>query len=483
MQPPSGFRDFTPQESALRARAMAAIAEAYRLHGFQQIFTSAAENLSTLQGKGGGNDNEKLIFRIMRRGEDMSRGVNKALDKMAERSGTNKPNTETDLPPYLNKMADWLGLDDESKKELSKLLQDELPDLGLRFDLTLPLARYVSRFRNELPLPARLFQMGPVWRADRPQKGRFREFWQCDVDVLGTQGVGAEVEVLSAINLVFKSLAIDPGVFCLNDRRLLAALGKQFNFAGQEWSDILVSLDKLEKIGADAVAQELSAKFPERESRTFQTLLEKFQNHELAYWQSLDPVAGEALGQIIALLTSSGVPVRFSPSLIRGQDYYTGTIFELVHPALDGSLAGGGRYDGLLELFGGQAIPAFGGSIGFERLLLLLADQAQQNPQNTHSAAAQVFFALMESSLRPQIHSLAQELRNLGISTEVYPDSAKKLGQQLKYASERKLPWAVIIGQQEWDQGIAQVKNMVQGSQMELPLGQLVQHLRKAAAN
>lgn len=432
VNPPSGFRDFTPAESSLRSFALETISACYRAHGFQQIFTSAAENLSTLQGKGGGQDNEKLIFKILRRGEDLSRGFAKV---------------EAANPDY-----------------------DHLADMGLRFDLTLPLARYVSRFRQNLPTPAKLFHLGPVWRADRPQKGRFREFLQCDVDVIGSLGIGAEVECLSAIGKVFQDLGIQGAEIQLNDRRLLQGVGKNLGFSPEEWQGALVALDKLDKIGQDGVLAEWTNRLPGHAGLAkLQALLPKFiaAQTKMGDWADYSEEACASLEQILANLKAMGISARFSPALVRGQDYYTGTIFEVRHPDLDGSLAGGGRYDRLLEVFGGQATPAFGGSIGFERLLLLLEGQNQdQRPQR----GAQWFFAVMEEKLRPKLSEIAAELRAQGQRVDVFPDGGKKLGQQLKYASQIGVPRAVILGESELTRGVIIVKDMANETQQEVAL-------------
>jgi histidyl-tRNA synthetase len=305
VNPPSGFRDFLPEEASARARLIDFISSVYRSHGFQPIGISMLENLATLQGKGGGSDNEKLIFKVMKRGEEL----NRALAAGAE---------------------------------------GQLADLGLRFDLTLPLARYCARFREQLPKPFKVFQLGPVWRADRPQKGRFREFIQCDVDIVGARELGAEADCISAIAGVFSGLGVDGVEIHLNDRRLLSAL--RGSVPEKDWSEALVVLDKLDKIGTEGVQKELVSRFGSLPQGIGKALSEG----SLESFQSVDSESSGSLREILSILTAlaPGVKSVFNPTLVRGQDYYTGTIFELRHPDVSGSLAGGGRYNRLLEVFG-----------------------------------------------------------------------------------------------------------------------------------
>lgn len=405
--PPSGFRDFLPEEASARAALIATITKIYQSHGFQPIGMSMLESLSTLQGKGGGGDNEKLIFKVMKRGEDLQRSIAGGA---------------------------------------------ELADMGLRFDLTLPLARYCARFREQLPKPFKVFQIGPVWRADRPQKGRFREFYQCDVDIVGAKEIGAEVDCITAILKVFAELKIEGVEVHLNDRRLLAAL--KGSLGDKEWAEALVSLDKLDKIGAEGVEKELGEKFGSVPEGISQVL----KGGELSNFSDVEPASVASLGEILSLLNelAPGTKAVFNPTLVRGQDYYTGTIFELRHPQLAGSLAGGGRYNRLLEVFGGAETPAFGGSIGFERLYLLLQESGRAAGL---SQAPQVFFPLFDASLRPQLLRLASALREAGIRADVFPDAAK-LKNQFKYADDRGIPFTAILGSDELAKGEIKVKSM-----------------------
>lgn len=406
--PPSGFRDFLPEEASARTRLIETITSIYRSHGFQPIGISMLENLSTLQGKGGGTDNEKLIFKVLKRGEELNRAV-----------------TTGD--------------------------SSQLADLGLRFDLTLPLARYCSRFKEQLPKPFKVFQIGPVWRADRPQKGRFREFYQCDVDIVGAKEIGAEADCISAILEVFTAVGLSGVEVHLNDRNLLAAL--RGNLSESDWASALVTLDKLDKIGPEGVEKELVAQLglmPEG-------IRKALNSGSLDDFTSVHSESASSLRELLALLGAlcPEAKVVFNPTLVRGQDYYTGTIFELRHAELAGSLAGGGRYNRLLEIFGGAETPAFGGSIGFERLCLLLQEKSTQG----FSPAPHVFFPLFDANLRGPVMALASALRKAGIRVDVFPDAAK-LKNQFKYADDRGIPFTAILGQDEWNKRTVKLKKM-----------------------
>lgn len=432
--PPSGFRDFLPEEAAARAGLIQTITRTYLAHGFQPIAMSMLENLATLQGKGGGGDNEKLIFKVLKRGDELKRA--------RETEGA------------------------------------ELADLGLRFDLTLPLARYCARYKEQLPKPFKVFQIGPVWRADRPQKGRFREFFQCDVDIVGAKEIGAEVDCIAAILEVFRQAGLGDVEVHLNDRRLLAALGRSLGVADAAWPQVLVAFDKLDKIGAEGVLKEVAEKdlVPGAARESFAGVLALDLANQPSLWErfsSVDAESTASLHELTRLLGAlTGTKVVFNPTLVRGQDYYTGTIFEIRHPSLAGSLGGGGRYNRLLEVFGAAETPAFGGSIGFERLALLLQEQNSFAGTST----PQVFFPLFDASLRGEVLKLAAALRARGIRADVFPDAAK-LKNQFKYADERRIPYVAALGGDELAQAIVKVKDMAARTEESIPLDQFADRM------
>ncbi len=407
--PPSGFRDFLPEACAARARAVESISKIYRGFGFQQIATSAVEDLAVLMGKGGG-ENEKLIFKIMKRGEKLEAAL--------------------------------------AKKE-------DPADLGLRFDLTLPLARYYSKYGSQLPRPFKAFHIGPVWRAERAQKGRYREFFQCDVDVVGSEDVGAEIDVISAILAVFKAFGLDDVEVHLNDRGLVYAALEKAGVPESQRTAVCVSLDKLDKLPREQVAAEVEAAVGASAAQAVAaTLMGESSNG----YAEVDPVRHERL---LAIRSAVGYEhMRVNPALMRGFDYYTGPVFEFRSPKLSGSLGGGGRYDRLTEKFGGPKTPACGGSIGFERLMLLLEEAQKANPP----AGPMYCLTVFSEELRPRSLALAAKLRASGASVDVYP-GAGSLGRQFKYADAKRSRYAVVIGPDEAAAGKVKLKDLRDGSE------------------
>ncbi len=397
--PPSGFRDFLPDDCAARARAVELISNVYRSFGFQQIATSAVEDLAVLLGKGGG-ENEKLIFKLMKRGAQ--------LDQARAENG-------------------------------------ELADAGLRFDLTLPLARYYSKYGSTLPHPFKAFHIGPVWRAERAQKGRYREFYQCDADIIGSDSISAEIEVITAILAGFKAFGVEADVV-VNDRGLLL---KRLSDAGVPQDKVgaaCVALDKLDKVDEAKVAAELA----EAGVANAAALMEP------------SPLADVRLRGVIESVNAivGREAAAFSSNLVRGFDYYTGTVFEFRHPKFSGSIGGGGRYDRLTEKFGGQPVPAVGGSIGFERLMLLL----QETHGGLQAAGPYVCVTVFSEELRPKSLALATSLRRRGLSVDLYPGSGK-LKAQFKYADSKKARYAVVLGPDEAAAGRVNLKDLRSGEE------------------
>jgi histidyl-tRNA synthetase len=344
------MRDFLPQEKAKRERALRVIRDVYSSHGFEEIETPVVEDFERLHS-GLGGDNEKLAFSVLKRG----------LDKEALEAAANSGDAH------------------------------DLADLGLRFDLTVPLARFYATHRAELPSVFRAIQIAPVWRAERPQKGRYRQFVQCDIDIIGEAGQLAEVELITATSAVLSTLGLDGCTIRINDRRILAGILDYCGFATERFGSALISIDKLDKIGAAGVVAELSETGPDA-AAVLGGLLERIEPHlssggvpmttadilsVLPDGIDSDAVADlETLAQALMNLPS-GVEVRFDPTLVRGMGYYTGTIFEIAHPESGSSVGGGGRYDGMIGRFLGQDVPAAGFSIGFERIVdLIEVDEA-----------------------------------------------------------------------------------------------------------
>ena len=418
--PPSGFRDFLPEQVALRQDAIATITKVYKSFGFQPIATSAVEDLQVLTGQGGG-ENEKLIFKIMKRGEALERAHAEKAD---------------------------------------------LADLGLRFDLTLPLARYYTKHGSLLPHPFKALQLGPVWRAERAQKGRYREFTQCDVDIIGADSWGAEVEVIAAILTVFQSLGLTGVKVHLNDRALVQALLEKAGVPPERQAPVCVEIDKLDKIGAEKVKNELIALIGDDRARLIEKLIIDHGTSDADYEAAL-PGARARLNQIIGTVKTV-VPeteLVFDPSLMRGMGYYTGPVFEFRHASLSGSLGGGGRYDKLTEKFGGPPIPACGGSIGFERLMLILEEMGR----HAASAAPDAVVTVFSDELRGSSLEAAAALRAKGLSVDVFPGGGK-LKHQFKYADQKKAAYALVIGPDEAARGVVQVKSLKTGAEQALTL-------------
>lgn len=345
VSPPRGMRDFLPAEKAKRERALRVIREAYSTHGFDEIETPVVEDFDRLHS-GLGGDNEKLGFSVLKRG---------------------------------------LTHDDLSAAAASGDAH-ALADLGLRFDLTVPLARFYASHRAELPSVFRAIQIAPVWRAERPQKGRYRQFVQCDIDIIGEASQLAEVELITATSFTLAALGLTGCTIRVNDRRILAGILHYCGFATERFGQALISIDKLDKIGATGVVAEL-AEFGADAAAVLGGLLERIEPHLASGGvlmstagilsvlpEGIDPDAVAALETLANALTGlpQGVEVRFDPTLVRGMGYYTGTIFEIAHPASGSSIGGGGRYDGMIGRFLGQDVPAAGFSIGFERIVDLI---------------------------------------------------------------------------------------------------------------
>jgi histidyl-tRNA synthetase len=418
--PPSGFRDFLPEQVALRQDAIATITKIYKSFGFQPIATSAVEDLAVLTGQGGG-ENEKLIFKIMKRGEALERAH-------ADKS--------------------------------------DLADLGLRFDLTLPLARYYTKHGSLLPHPFKALQLGPVWRAERAQKGRYREFTQCDVDIVGSDSWGAEVEVITAILSVFKTLGLSGVKVHLNDRRLVDQGLEAAGVPPEKRGIACVIVDKLDKMEPAKVLAELEAEVGLAAAKTLSgTIMSTAASPEtLAALRTgdfahLDKISAAVKGAI------PDADIVFTPNLMRGMGYYTGPVFEFRHASLSGSLGGGGRYDKLTEKFGGHPIPACGGSIGFERLMLILEEMGKHGS----SAAPDAVVTVFSDELRGRSLDAAAALRAKGLSVDVFPGGGKLKGQ-FKYADQKKAAYAIVIGPDEAGRGVMQVKSLKTGEERALTL-------------
>ena len=430
-EPARGMRDFLPEDVRRREYVIGVIKRVYERYGFEPLETPAVENLETLLGKYGDEGN-KLIFKILKRGEHEATGQ---------------------------------------------------ADLALRYDLTVPLARVVAQHQAKLPRLFKRYQIQPVWRADRPARGRFREFYQCDVDSLGSTSPAIEAELCAAVADGMTELGFSDFVIRINHRDLLTAL---LNAAGIEVSlhgGVLVALDKLDKIGSDGVAAELAERGVGPDAQT--KLLSYFKagtskagagvdedpHTELERLercvgdQDLGRVACENLKAIMSLTrgTRAGDRMRLDPSLARGLSYYTGAIMEVNVADLAGSLGGGWRYDNLVGMFSGQQIPACGFSLGLERILVVMSERGMFPPTLT-SAPADVLVAMFSASAAADAIRVADQLRASGLRVFVYPD-ADKIGKQIKYADALHIPYVAIVGDEEIKAGTVTVKDLAAQTQ------------------
>jgi histidyl-tRNA synthetase len=414
-KPPSGTRDFLPADVRRREHVIGVVRRVYERYGFEPLETPAFENIETLLGKYGEEGN-KLIFKILKRGEHEASGE---------------------------------------------------ADLALRYDLTVPLARVVAQYQNDLPKFFKRYQIQPVWRADRPAKGRFREFYQCDIDSIGSTSPVVEAEQLSAVTEVLTTLGFSDFTIQLNHRALLTALLEVAEVPPSLHAEALVGIDKLDKIGREEVVKDLAARGISHDKgehlmaalsgvQAFKTTLAGHERGAAAMAR-----VEEILG--LTAQTPAGPRVAFVPRLARGLSYYTGAIMEITVPDLAGSLGGGGRYDNLVGMFLGREVPACGFSLGLERIIVVMTERGMF-PGEIAGGSVDVMVTIWNDDSRTDALRLAGELRRGGLRVDVYPD-ADKLGKQLKYASSRSVPFVAVVGDDERANGTVGVKDLRSGGQ------------------
>jgi histidyl-tRNA synthetase len=461
--PARGMRDFLPADIRKRNYVINIIKEVYESYGFEPLETPSVENLETLTGKYGDEGNQ-LMFKILKRGEKL----------------------------------------DASKGE------SELSDLALRYDLTVPLARVVANHRNELPKFFKRYQIQPVWRADRPARGRFREFYQCDVDAIGSKSMVVEAELISAVCEILPRLGFKDFQVRLNHRNFLDATMEISLIPKEKFSTVLGILDKLDKIGKDGIKNELlKLNIPENNVETILARLTnkqflssngKLEFHKFShdnFKANLEYIgflfssfkdysqdntakikAHDVLGNLESLVyLSEDLPcknyIQIDPSLARGLSYYTGAIFEIVLTNGDfaGSIGGGGRYDGLIGMFGKEQIPAVGFSLGLERILLIMEERGMF-AADLQTNSADVMVTIWNEEAISESLKLAGELRKSGLRVFVYPE-ADKLGKQFKYADSINIPYVCVLGDEELKQNKVALKNLKSGEQEILSRDQI----------
>lgn len=446
---PKGTRDFSPIEMARRNYIFDTIRRHFALCGFRQIETPAMENLSTLMGKYG-EEGDKLLFKILDSGD------------------------------YLKDAPEELLANKESAK-----LAPKIASKGLRYDLTVPFARFVVQHRNELQMPFKRFQIQPVWRADRPQKGRYREFYQCDADIVGSDSLINEAELLSLIDSVFADLKIRVAIK-LNNRKILSGIAGVLGCA-DKIVDITVAIDKIDKIGLDGVRAELAGKGLDEETiQRLEPILqlsgtneEKLNEMRRFLTGNEEGIKGvdeleEVLRLFNALEPKCQTDVDFS--LARGLNYYTGTIIEV--KALDveiGSITGGGRYDNLTGVFGMPGLSGVGISFGADRIYDVL-NQLNLYPEGIEGSVKVMFVNFGKAEADKSLQYVAQ-LRKSGIAAMLYPDSAK-MKKQMSTADAEKVPFVAIVGESELESGLITLKNMTTGEQQQLPIDEIIHRLK-----
>lgn len=443
---PKGTRDFNPDEMARRNYIFNTIRKHFKRYGFSAIETPAMENLSTLLGKYG-EEGDKLLFKILNSGDFLS----KVSDEAFQEKNSNKMTTQ-------------------------------LSEKGLRYDLTVPFARFVVQHRNELTFPFKRYQIQPVWRADRPQKGRYREFYQCDADMIGSTSLLNEVDLVQLIDDVFQDLNINVSIK-LNNRKILSGIAELVGEA-DKIIDITVAIDKLDKIGVEGVNKEMEAKGVSPQAiQQLQPIInlsgsntEKLEKlKEVLSSTEIGLMGVEEMNTVLGYLEDLEVKneVELDLTLARGLNYYTGTIFEV--KALDakiGSITGGGRYDDLTGIFGMPDVSGVGISFGADRIYDVLNELDLYPTQNEDTV--QVFFVNFGAQEEKYCLPLVTKLRKQGINTELYPEPAK-MKKQMKYANDKNIPFVVMIGDHEMEKNILSVKNMETGDQKDMTLEELIQ--------
>ena len=436
------MRDFLPAEVRKREYVIGVIKEVYERYGFEPLETPAVENIETLMGKYGDEGNQ-LIFKILKRGEHEKTGA---------------------------------------------------ADLALRYDLTVPLARVVAQYKAELPKFFKRYQIQPVWRADRPARGRFREFYQCDVDVLGSRSMVVEAEICAAASDALVALGFKDFTIRLNHRQALAAVLNNAGVPAEKQDEALIALDKLDKIGPDGVEKEFNARgISEAVGKSllgFFTALSSLE-HAAEIAAGEDPLVKRAalnnaiLGRLVeavgdndagargvdelqSIMTFAGASgaasrMKIDPSLARGLSYYTGAIIEISVADLAGSLGGGGRYDNLVGMFLGNDLPACGFSLGLERIIVVMSER-EMFPAESVSSPADVMVTIWNEDSVGESIALATELRSKGLRVDLYPE-AVKMGKQFKYASARGIPFVAIVGDDERGRAEVAIKDMKSGEQ------------------
>jgi histidyl-tRNA synthetase len=495
---PKGTRDFGPEEVAKRKYILNTIKKVFIKYGFMPIETPTMENLSTLEGKYG-EEGDKLLFRVLDSGNPFVNFTKEEIESLVKQSEElTKANKK--LRSEIIDLSNIVGKDLD--KEINNLIADTFSNTllslakkrtekGLRYDLTVPFARYVVMNRNDITFPFKRYQMQPVWRADRPQKGRYREFWQCDADVVGSDSLLHELDLINIYSEVFKGLGIDVEIK-INNRKVLAGIAEVVKGI-EHLNTIAVAIDKLDKIGKDGVSKELTElNFTNTEIENLFDIItikgndtEMLETLKIKLQSSLEGLKGieelEFIFNLINQSTNEPTNLKTDFSLARGLSYYTGCIFEVaaVEGSLRSSIGGGGRYDNLTGIFGLDGVSGVGISFGLDRIYDVL-EELKLFPETLSQGSSKVLICANSSieniELAPVLQLLSK-LRNEGIASELYTEKInvkKPLEKPIKYASSKKIPYAIIYTENE----SLKLKNLETGFQEELSMEEIVEKLK-----
>jgi histidyl-tRNA synthetase len=429
------MRDFLPEDVRRRDYVVGIIKEVYDRYGFEPLETPAVENIETLLGAQYGDENSKLIFKILKRGEHEATG-------------------ETDL--------------------------------ALRYDLTVPLSRVVAEYQSKLPRFFKRYQIQPVWRAERPARGRFREFYQCDIDSIGSTSPTVEAEQIAAVSDILTKLGFDDFVIRINHRKFIAAWLNRIPVPADRHADVLVTIDKVDKVGKEGVRKELAAKgYSEAQiegitgwigathpPEWIDTIAAEFDGHADTGLENLRLILQ------LAAPTRAGGKLRIDPSLARGLGYYTGTIMEINVKDLAGSIAGGGRYDNLIGMFSGTEVPACGFSLGLERLVFVMQERGMF-PEQVEQSSVDVVVAALDTKAQLLAMEVAGDLRRTGLRVDLYPDVAKKMDKVFKHVDQRRARFIAILGEDEVAAGTVTVRHVATKAKETLPRTEVVSFIQR----
>lgn len=495
-----GMRDFTPEEITAREYIFDIIRKAFRQYGFQPLETPVIENLSTLTEKYG-EEGDKLLFKVLDSGDYLEQ-INKKLDEIITNPEKNtasvggmkqispsKPKMPNDLPSEYNNFININSIKESIQNYLTpKQITPLITEKGLRYDLTVPLARYVAMYKNELVFPFKRYQIDKVWRADRPQKGRYREFYQCDGDIIGSYSFMYDAECVLLYDDVLTKLNLPDFIIKINNRKILSGLAEEWGFS-DKFNSFIIAIDKWDKIGEDGVVRELANRgFVENQIFMIQNLFRLGGTNEekitrIAEWMIKSETGKKGLAEITEVLgylkeaqLKKG-EVDFDITLARGLDYYTSSIFEVAFKDYPiGSIGGGGRYDELTTAFGVPDMPGVGISFGAERIYDVMKD-LKLFPEERESPV-KVLLANFGGEEEKYAFGILQLLRAEGIGAEMYPGGAK-MGKQFTYADKKRIPNMLIIGSEEMKNNTFSIKNLKSGEQKVMEWKDLITELKK----